>query len=299
MTFHLSRRDVPTLVAALHAWQNELSQRISLLSFAAMRPHAAGVPSAVIDQAYAEDEAVARAEYGAEFRRDLESFVSKEALEAVTLDGRLELPRIPNTRYVAFVDPSGGSRDSMTIAVAHREKSCAVLDAVREVRAPFSPEAVVEEFAALLRCYFVSAVTGDRYGGEWPRERFRTHGINYDLSTHTKSDLYRDLLPLLNSGGVELLDLPRLHAQLGSLERRTARGGKDVIDHGPGGRDDVANAVAGAIGLAAQKSLAPTLQEALYAARWNATELGRPWSDSPEWTRAVAHVSADRRRSHG
>ena len=25
MTFHLSRRDVPTLVAALHAWQNELS----------------------------------------------------------------------------------------------------------------------------------------------------------------------------------------------------------------------------------------------------------------------------------
>ena len=25
MTLHLSRRDVPTLVAALHAWQNELS----------------------------------------------------------------------------------------------------------------------------------------------------------------------------------------------------------------------------------------------------------------------------------
>jgi hypothetical protein len=29
------------------------------------------------------------------------------------------------------------------------------------------------------------------------------------------------------------------------LERRTARGGKDSVDHAPGGRDDVANVVAG------------------------------------------------------
>jgi hypothetical protein len=29
------------------------------------------------------------------------------------------------------------------------------------------------------------------------------------------------------------------------LERRTARSGKDSIDHGPGGHDDVANVVAG------------------------------------------------------
>jgi hypothetical protein len=52
---------------------------------------------------------------------------------------------------------------------------------------------------------------------------------------------------LLNSGRVELLDHPRLHAQLLSLERRTARGGKDSIDHPPNGHDDLANAVAGAL----------------------------------------------------
>lgn len=39
----------------------------------------------------------------------------------------------------------------------------------------------------------------------------------------------------------------RLLAQLFGLERRTARGGRDVIDHGPGGHDDLANAVAGAL----------------------------------------------------
>jgi hypothetical protein len=55
------------------------------------------------------------------------------------------------------------------------------------------------------------------------------------------------MLPLLNSGKVELLDHPRLVSQLCGLERRTARGGRDSIDHPPGQHDDIANAVAGAV----------------------------------------------------
>jgi hypothetical protein len=54
------------------------------------------------------------------------------------------------------------------------------------------------------------------------------------LADTVRSDLYRDLLPLVNSGRVELLDHPRLVAQLCALERRTARSGKDSTDHGPG-----------------------------------------------------------------
>jgi hypothetical protein len=34
----------------------------------------------------------------------------------------------------------------------------------------------------------------------------------------------------------------RLVAQIVGLERRTARGGRDSIDHAPGAHDDVANA---------------------------------------------------------
>jgi hypothetical protein len=67
------------------------------------------------------------------------------------------------------------------------------------------------------------------------------------VSDKAKSDIYRDLLPVLNSGRVELLDLPRLAGQLCGLERRTARSGKDAIDHAPGAHDDIANAVAGAV----------------------------------------------------
>ena len=65
-----------------------------------------------------------------------------------------------------------------------------------------------------------------------------------------KSDAYRDLLPMLNSGRISLLDNARLVGQLCALERRTARGGKDTIDHPRGAHDDLINAVALAATLA-------------------------------------------------
>ena len=122
-----------------------------------------------------------------------------------------------------------------------------MLDCVREVRAPFAPDAVVAEFAATLKLYGLRKVEGDKYAGLWPTDRFAAHGITYEPATRTKSDLYLGLLPALNSGSVELLDVPRLAGQLANLERRTARGGRDSVDHPPGGHDDVANAVAGAL----------------------------------------------------
>ena len=90
-------------------------------------------------------------------------------------------------------------------------------------------------------------MTGDRYAGEWPRERFAAYGITYDPCEKPKSELYALLLPVLNSRKVALLDHYRLVSQLCGLERRTAWGGRDSIDHGPGGHDDVANAIAGAV----------------------------------------------------
>lgn len=204
----------------------------------------------VIARAYERDAASAAAEYGAEFRTDVETFVSREAADAAVVPDRFELPPAQGVPYVAFVDPSGGSSDDMTLAIAHREREVMVLDCIRSVRPPFSPEAVVADFARTLRSYGVHKVTGDRYGGECPREAFRRAGIDYQCSENPKNDLYRELLPLLNGPRVELLDDTKLVAQLCALERRTARGGRDSIDHAPGAHDDVANAVAGALVLA-------------------------------------------------
>jgi hypothetical protein len=210
--------------------------------------------AAAVETAYAEDPASAAAEYGAQFRSDVESFLSHEAIAAVVIPGRFELPPTSSVVYDAFVDPAGGSGgDSFTAAVGHSERrgtdALYVVDAIREVKPPFSPEQTVTELATFLKGYRVTRVTGDRYAGEWPREAFRRHGIDYVVSERAKSDLYRDALPLLNSRRVELLDHPRLRAQLAGLERRTARGGRDSIDHAPGGHDDVANAVCGVLAL--------------------------------------------------
>jgi hypothetical protein len=169
---------------------------------------------------YEEDPIGAPAEYGGEFRTSIEGFVSQEVVDAAIIHGRHELPPQANVAYSAFIDTSGGSSESMAVAIAHRDADgIAVLDAVREARAPFSPDAVVDEFAVFLRSYGVQRATGDNYGGEFPPDRFRAQGIAYEQSARTKSDIYRDMLPLINSGRVALLDNQRLIAQLLNLER--------------------------------------------------------------------------------
>jgi hypothetical protein len=205
------------------------------------------VPQSVIDAALERDPEAAGAEWLAEWRSDLADFVSREVVDAATMTGRFELPPMTGVTYQAFCDPSGGSSDSMTLAIGHADGGQAILDVIREVRAPFKPSDVVAEFAALMAQYRLKEVVGDRYAGAWPADAFFEHNVTYRAAERPKSDIYREFLPLLNGGLVELLDHPRLISQLCALERRTARGGRDTIDHQPGGHDDVANAVAGVL----------------------------------------------------
>jgi hypothetical protein len=205
------------------------------------------VPQQFIDDAYARDAANAAAEYGAEFRTDIEALVSREAVEACIAAGVHERKPERKNRYSAFVDPSGGVSDAFTLAISHREGETVILDAVLERKPPFSPEAVVEEFCDFLKTYRITKTRGDKYAGEWPREQFRKRGINYETSDKSRSEIYLDFLPLLNSGAIDLLDSDRLVTQLVGLERHTARSGRDSIDHRPGGHDDLINAVAGSM----------------------------------------------------
>ena len=111
----------------------------------------------------------------------------------------------------------------MTLAIAHLDGTRVVLDAIRERTAPFEPDGVVQEFAALLKSYRVGTVTGDKYAGEWLTERFRAHGITYRAAGMTKSELYLACLPRLNSGTIDLLDHDKLVKQLVGLEERRGR----------------------------------------------------------------------------
>jgi hypothetical protein len=120
----------------------------------------------------------------------------------------------------------------MTLAIGHKTttpEEQIVIDVIREVRPPFDPVAVVDNFAALLKTYRISKVLGDHYGGEFVKEPFRKQGINYEVCKTPKSDLFRDLLPLLNSRQITLPQHNRLIAQIVGLERRVSRAGKDSL----------------------------------------------------------------------
>jgi hypothetical protein len=227
--------------------------------------------ASAIAKAYEDDAVSASAEFGAQFRSDVESFITRDAIEAVVVPGRLELPRLAHESYEGFLDFAGGAigGDDAVLAIAHAVdvsgRTIAVLDCARIMHPPFSPEHICVEFATTLKAYGISTATADRWAGQFPVEQMSKHGITVKPSEKSKSDIYRDVLPIINSGGCELLDLPRLIAQLCGLERRIARGGRDSIDHAPGGHDDIANACAGALCLASlDSSRGVVMREALW-----------------------------------
>jgi hypothetical protein len=206
----------------------------------------------VIDRAYERDPIAAASEYGALWRSDIQDFLGLDTVMACVMPGVTELPPSLLNSYVAFVDCAGGSgADSMSLAISYLDGDIARLALCKEFAPPFSPESVVADFAFLLRRYNVSTVTGDSWGGDFVQERFRRAGISYKQSDKTKSAIYVSMLPLINSQRMSLLDDKRLIAQLTSLERRTARQGRDSIDHPPNMHDDLVNSAAGSLVLAA------------------------------------------------
>ena len=104
----------------------------------------------MIEKAHLEDYEGAKAEWDGLWRNDISSYCTPEAGEQCVIPNRYELPSLREHTYVAFVDPSGGSRDSMTLCVAHSEDvGRVVIDCIVERIPPFSPERVCAEFSDL------------------------------------------------------------------------------------------------------------------------------------------------------
>ena len=207
------------------------------------------IEQAIIDQALEEDSAAAQAEWLAQFRDDIGGWLSLELIEQAVDRGLTVRPRAMHrtVHYTSFCDPSGGARDSFTCAIAHQENSIGVLDCVLEIRAPFNSISATQQISDLLKSYGVTSTVGDKYAAQWVVDAFASFGVRYQHSERDRSAIYSDCAPLFTSGRVKLLDNKRLISQFASLERRTHPSGRDRVDHGPGGSDDVANAVAGAL----------------------------------------------------
>jgi hypothetical protein len=212
------------------------------------------IDQAVIDAAYEDDPVSAAAEFGAEFRTDVTGFIDAESVDGAIPRGVREREPVVGVSYVAFLDPSGGRSDSMVLAIAHHDHAlgATLLDCVREIVPPFSPDVACHEAAQTMQRYGLSTCTSDKYGGVWPQAKLAEFGVRCAQSAEPKSELYLRLLPLLNSGKIMLLDNRKLRAQLLSLERRTSRSGRDSVAEPSSSQshDDVCNAACGAVVLA-------------------------------------------------
>ena len=214
------------------------------------------LPQSVVDEALAEDMQAAKSEYLGEFRDDVGEFLPRAIIEELVVPNRMELEPRPHKQYVAFADLSGGRGDDAALAIAHKdEERTVVIDFAKRWKPPFNPNEVVSLMCKELKRYHVTRITGDNYAAEFVSRSFERSRIRYTKADKPKSALYTELLPRLCSGDIELLDDDLTVTQLASLERRTRSGGKDIIDHPPGGHDDLANVIAGVSVVAAAKRI--------------------------------------------
>ncbi len=103
-----------------------------LVARAASRTMNPTLPQRVVDRARERDPMAAKSEFDAEFRSDIAGYVDAEIVEDAVTRGVVVRPLLSNLSYRGFVDPSGGSSNSMTMAISHREADRFVLDLVLE-----------------------------------------------------------------------------------------------------------------------------------------------------------------------
>lgn len=208
------------------------------------------VPQHVVDQAIARDPQAAAAEWLAQWRSDLESFLDAALVDGLTRRTPREIPYAAMTpqgghyAYFAGVDVSGGRGDAAACAIARLDGDRVQIVAVRRWPSPHDPLVVAEQVAAFLREYHLLDALADQYAAEFSTAAYRAASISLRPAPVTRSEAYMHLLPLATSGRIEWPADPVLRTELLGLERRTARSGRDSVDHAPGAHDDAANAVA-------------------------------------------------------
>ena len=239
-------------------WKTYFGQMTSLTSFWSWQSPSI-LLNPTLDEKHIEgelkkDPSSGRAEWLAEWREDIEDFLSLEQIQAVVAP-RGELPPEPHLQYRGFTDPSGGRADAFALGIGHKDGEHQVVDFLKAWDPPFDPSEVVQQIAEICKQYRVTQLVGDKYGGAWVETAFQKVGLSYQASALPKSDLYLNFEPLVNTRKVELPDDERLINELRSLERRRGRSGLDIVDHPPmkSARDDMGNSVAGLCWLLQEK----------------------------------------------
>lgn len=202
----------------------------------------------VIEDALNDDPEAAKTEWLGEFRDGISSFLDRVVVDSCTRSKPLVVPPVNGIRYVAFTDPAGGGQgpnaDRFTLAIGYHDRETDKVVVCGVWGRKGSPSEIVSEYAEILKGYRIKQVYSDRYAGSWPAEEYKRHGIHLEYTDRNRSQLYQEVLPLFNTGRIEIPADPILINEFCSLERKVGRNA-DIIDHPPGGHDDLSNAAAG------------------------------------------------------
>ena len=216
------------------------------------------LPQSVIDRALAKDPHKAKADYLNIWREDFSECFPNDAVEACTDTGVYLRPPAPGIVYFAFTDAAlGTGRDSFTLCIAHRlddDVGTVVIDVLLERKPRFIPAEVVKEFAAIVKSYGISEISGDKTGGGFHFDEWARNGIIYKPAEFTTSEAYLRALPIVLAGRVRLLDNATLRTQLTQLER-SVTGTTERVEHPKvaSAHDDLATAVCGAMVIAGDR----------------------------------------------
>lgn len=188
-----------------------------------------------------------RTEYLAFFREDLSTMFDPFIVDkAINYDRPLELPYTEGVSYVCFVDVAGGGgSDAYALAIAHLEAEKVIIDVVRSRPPKFNPDAVTAQYCELLKAYKIREVQGDKYSGDWASNCFQKHGIYFQKSEKTKSELYLEGESVFNTDRLSLPNREKLIVEFKNLIRKTRSGGRDAVDVSGSEHDDEANCVVG------------------------------------------------------
>jgi hypothetical protein len=232
-----------------HFGQDDSSTLIWQASAPEMNPT---LPADYLARMAQDDPEAYRSEVLGEFRTGITTLFDPDILQEAVDVGVRERPRHHSGTSQGFFDGASGSgKDAAVLEIAHPEGDKVILDCLRVWRPPFNPSSVIAEASDVLRSYGLDECTGDAYAPGFILEAFRANRVTYRFSELNRSQLYLELLPLVNAGRARLLDLPDLLRELRGLERRRGTSGRDKVDHRSGAHDDLANSCAGALVLAA------------------------------------------------
>lgn len=199
------------------------------------------VSERVINNALRRDPESAQAEYFAEFREQLENFLSSEAIDRCVDPGLGRGVVEPGVSYMMAVDPAL-MRDHYAYAIGHLESGVVLIDYLKKLRAPVDANGAEDLLKSLVERFRPLGVLCDN-PSTVQRLKPEIPMIYTPFTRQQKLRIYGTLKEAINLG---LIGLPKDGDLIDELKALQIRGGVDISAPKAGRitHDDLADCVA-------------------------------------------------------